>query len=101
MSDEMYAVSETGYRAVTEEMDLLPGESVLSKVPETVLSAIATKQAKEEVTMRLRRCDWTQATDNDLSEEKRIEWRIYRSNLRDLLGLAILIEIAWPTEPAP
>lgn len=32
----------------------------------------------------LKACDWTQATDSPLSDEKKAEWAAYRQELRDL-----------------
>jgi hypothetical protein len=32
----------------------------------------------------LTECDWTQNTDNKLSETKKEEWRVYRQALRDM-----------------
>ena len=34
--------------------------------------------------IKLKRCDWTQATDSPLSDEKKAEWATYRQQLRDL-----------------
>ena len=33
---------------------------------------------------KLAKCDWTQAPDSPLSEEKKKEWATYRQALRDL-----------------
>ena len=33
---------------------------------------------------KLAKCDWTQAPDSPLSEEKKKEWATYRQKLRDL-----------------
>ena len=37
---------------------------------------------------KLARCDWTQAPDSPLSEEKKKEWATYRQALRDLTKTA-------------
>tara|TARA_R100000697_G_scaffold89324_1_gene101175 strand:+ start:313 stop:531 length:219 start_codon:yes stop_codon:yes gene_type:complete len=33
---------------------------------------------------KLAKCDWTQAPDSPLSDEKKKEWATYRQTLRDL-----------------
>ena len=33
---------------------------------------------------KLAKCDWTQAPDSPLSDEKKKEWATYRQKLRDL-----------------
>ena len=37
---------------------------------------------------KLARCDWTQAPDSPLSDEKKKEWATYRQALRDLTKTA-------------
>ena len=37
---------------------------------------------------KLAKCDWTQAPDSPLSEEKKKEWATYRQALRDLTKTA-------------
>lgn len=45
-------------------------------------------------------CDWTQATDAPLTEEKRQEWAVYRQKLRDLPSQFDSPEIVeWPLKP--
>ena len=46
----------------------------------------------------LDRCDWTQGTDCQLSNEKKAEWASYRQELRDLP--ASYPDITLPTEPS-
>ena len=38
--------------------------------------------------IKLKRCDWTQATDSPLSDEKKAEWATYRQQLRDITTTA-------------
>ena len=51
----------------------------------------------------LARCDWTQITDNQLSDSKKTEWATYRQQLRDLpssySNLSNLADVTWPTTP--
>jgi 3-phenylpropionate/cinnamic acid dioxygenase small subunit len=48
-------------------------------------------------------CDWTQAVDSPLSEQKRAEWSTYRQALRDLTTTYPTAQkaddVVWPTEP--
>lgn len=51
---------------------------------------------------RLIECDWTQANDSPLSDEKKEEWRIYRQALRDLPNQITQVDdalIPWPIKP--
>ena len=59
--------------------------------------------------MKLLRCDWTQAPDSPLSEEKKKEWATYRQKLRDLTKTVTpkflpnspkIDESEFPTEPS-
>jgi hypothetical protein len=43
--------------------------------------------------------DWTQLPDSPLSEEKRLEWKTYRQELRDITNYTSPYEIIWPNEP--
>lgn len=52
---------------------------------------------------KLRATDWTRMDDNNLSEERKEFWAIYRQELRDItenLGnIESLNDIVWPTKP--
>ena len=45
---------------------------------------IETKHFRQIRNAKLARCDWTQANDSPLSNEKKKEWATYRQALRDL-----------------
>ena len=58
---------------------------------------------------KLAKCDWTQAPDSPLSEEKKKEWATYRQKLRDLTKTLThkflpnspkIDESEFPTEPS-
>ena len=58
---------------------------------------------------KLAKCDWTQAPDSPLSEEKKKEWATYRQKLRDLTKTVTpkflpnspkIDESEFPTEPS-
>tara|TARA_R100001509_G_scaffold154401_1_gene116013 strand:+ start:1825 stop:2043 length:219 start_codon:yes stop_codon:yes gene_type:complete len=46
--------------------------------------SIAKKHFRQIRNVKLARCDWTQAPDSPLSDEKKKEWATYRQALRDL-----------------
>ncbi|MBS7253502.1 tail fiber assembly protein [Flavobacterium branchiicola] len=43
--------------------------------------------------------DWTQVEDAPLPEEKKIAWKNYRQELRDLTDLEDTASIVWPEKP--
>ncbi len=58
---------------------------------------------------KLAKCDWTQAPDSPLSDEKKKEWATYRQKLRDLTKTVTpkflpnspkIDESEFPTEPS-
>ena len=46
-------------------------------------------------------CDWTQAADSPLSDEKKAEWATYRQELRDYPAQSDKVSTMpeWPTPP--
>lgn len=49
----------------------------------------------------LAKCDWTQLSDNQLSDAKRSEWTVYRQELRDITAQnSFPNTVTWPTKPA-
>lgn len=55
-------------------------------------------------TNKLAACDWTQVSDNTLTEEQRAEARTYRTTLRNITqGLTLpdhVDDMVWPTPPS-
>ena len=51
----------------------------------------------------LQECDWSDLPNADLTDEKKSEWQIYRTNLRDITnGLTTIEEVkavVFPTKP--
>tara|TARA_R100001460_G_scaffold48163_1_gene86070 strand:- start:943 stop:1191 length:249 start_codon:yes stop_codon:yes gene_type:complete len=51
----------------------------------------------------LAECDWTQAADSPLSDEKKAEWATYRQQLRDITNSltesSTIDDIVFPTKP--
>jgi len=53
--------------------------------------------------LMLEECDWTQAADSPLSDQKKAEWATYRQQLRDLTNTYTkensIEDIVFPTKP--
>lgn len=61
----------------------------------------AADLVREDRSVRLERCDWTQMTDSPLTEEKKAEWATYRQALRDISSAeGFPHSMTWPTEPS-
>ena len=71
--------------------------------------SIEMKHFRQLRNRKLAKCDWTQASDSPLSDEKKKEWATYRQALRDLtktvtpkfmLNSPKIDESEFPTEPS-
>ena len=56
-------------------------------------------EIREKRNRLLFECDWTLLSDSPLSEEKRLEWKTYRQELRDTTNYASPDAVIWPNEP--
>lgn len=95
----MYAITETSFRAITDGMNLNPGEARVSELPDELLTRIAAERVRAERTRRLRATDWTQAPDSPLAPEPKLAWAAYRQGLRDLPEQAGFPNCTWPAPP--
>jgi hypothetical protein len=62
-------------------------------------------EVRQDRNTELGRSDWTQVADSPLSDEKKVEWRTYRQQLRDLMAnlpsdLDNTDDVSWPTKPS-
>jgi hypothetical protein len=57
------------------------------------------REIREKRNRLLFESDWTQLPDSPLSEEKRLEWKTYRQELRYITNYASPDEVIWPNEP--
>lgn len=96
----MFAITDIGYRAVTAEMALAPGETRVEDLPATLLTRIRSEQMKADRSQRLRSTDWTQMADAPLTALEKAAYQTYRQALRDLPSLAGFPNVAWPLPPA-
>lgn len=68
-------------------------------------SPYAQNQEENLESIRLKRdnllleSDWTQLSDSPITEEKKLDWKIYRQQLRDVTINNNLVNIVWPTPP--
>tara|TARA_R100001129_G_C5254113_1_gene229223 strand:- start:54 stop:272 length:219 start_codon:yes stop_codon:yes gene_type:complete len=71
--------------------------------------SIVERHFRQIRNIKLKKCDWTQATDSPLSDEKKAEWATYRQKLRDLPSTITprflpnsprIDESEFPTEPS-
>ena len=49
---------------------------------------------------KLEESDWTQISDSPLSDEMKVEWRVYRQALRDITNYEDPWSVLWPTKPS-
>lgn len=96
----MFAITDSGFRAVTADMPLAVGETRVTDVPAELLSRIKADQMKIERSQRLRSTDWTQMDDAPLTPAKKLEWGAYRKLLRDLPSVIGFPNVPWPQPPA-
>ena len=94
--DEMVLNTIENNAPIPEDIATLTPEELQSKILESHKNLI-----RQERDRRLAECDWTQAADVPLSEEKKEEWRIYRQQLRDFISTIteVSVEIIWPNKP--
>jgi len=85
-----------------------PSEKEITDKMAELVAAHPMTALREERNFRLSLCDWTQTTDNKLSDSKKAEWTTYRQALRDLTSTADpkvtesgnLYNVTFPTEPS-
>ncbi|HGM6615614.1 TPA: phage tail assembly chaperone, partial [Stenotrophomonas maltophilia] len=84
MNADVYAVTDTGYRSISEGMELQSGETAMASIPASLLLRIKADQVRLARSQQLRATDWTQAPDSPLGPEAKLAWASYRQALRDL-----------------
>lgn len=95
----MYAITASGYRAVTAGMPLMEGETLVAEIPASLQGSIDVDQARVRRDQYLRDTDWTQMADAPLSAAQKAAMGVYRQQLRDLPALPGFPDVAWPTLP--
>lgn len=93
----MFAITATGFRAITSEDQLLPGETAVEQVPDVLVRMLKARAKRNTL---LRSTDWTQITDSALPTLVRTQWATYRQALRDLPSAPGFPDtVTWPQEP--
>ena len=95
----MFAITQHGFRAITAEMDLAPGEERVQLIPAELIARIDADQRRQERAQLLRDTDWTQMADASLTAAQKAAMAAYRQALRDLPGIAGFPDVPWPTMP--
>ncbi len=95
----MYAITESGYRAIAPDMPLAQGETRVDILPPSLLARIRSDQVKAERGQRLRATDWTQMPDAPLTALEKAAYQTYRQALRDLPSVPGFPDVPWPTLP--
>lgn len=95
----MYAVTENGYRAVKGAADLIPGESLVTSLPTSLVQDIRELEVRADRDNALRATDWTQMADAPLGPAQRSSWALYRQALRDMPSSPQFPDVPWPVPP--
>lgn len=96
----MYAITATGYRAITRAEDAQAGETVVLVLPALVQRVARGMMARGRRNRILRNSDWTQVTDAPITAAQRTQWATYRQALRDLPNAPGFPDtVTWPQEP--
>jgi len=99
MTADQFAITSSGYRAITPSMQLATGETRVTEIPAALLTKIKGDQMNIQRNQLLRGCDWTQADDSPLSAPQQTAWAVYRQQLRDLPALPGFPDVPWPLPP--
>jgi len=82
-------------------MMYIRGKDSNGEYGDTVIVSEHIRNKRNEL---LAACDWTQAADSPLSEEKKTEWATYRQQLRDITQFltesSTADDIEFPAPPA-
>ncbi len=97
----MYAITQTGWRAIASADDIQTGETASETIPPSVMDAIAASDARATRDGLIAACDWTQIPDAPVTSAQRAAWVTYRQALRDVPAQAgFPATINWPIKPA-
>ena len=96
----MYAITQTGWRAITSADDIQPGETASETIPQSLLDYAVGADVRRQRDALIAACDWTQVPDAPLTAAKHAEWVTYRQALRDVPAQAGFPDtIDWPKNP--
>ena len=90
-----------GSDIVIEENEVVEYQKVRNKTQQEIEQEISNEwdSVRNKRNILLAECDWTQLADSPLTNQKQIEWQIYRQQLRDITTQQNPFSISWPTPP--
>lgn len=78
----------------------IAADKIIAAEKEIATSEMITAHARAERDFRLLQSDWTQLSDNMLSNAQKEQWKEYRQTLRDItLQPGFPNNIVWPEKP--
>lgn len=96
----MYAITSNSYRAIASAADVLPGETAVDAIPESILTALLAVDKRAQRDALLAACDWTQGADSALDAVTKAAWATYRQALRNVPAQSSFPDsINWPVQP--
>jgi len=96
----MYAITQTGWRAIASADDLQAGETASETIPQSLLDYVVGADVRRQRDGLIAFCDWTQIPDAPLTAAQRAAWATYRQALRDVPAQAgFPATINWPKNP--
>jgi len=96
----MYAITQTGWRAIASADDLQAGETASATIPQSLLDYAVGADVRRQRDALIASCDWTQIPDAPLTAAQRAAWATYRQALRDVPAQAGFPDtIDWPITP--
>ncbi len=96
----MYAITQTGWRAIASADDLQAGEMASEAIPQSLLDYAVGADVRRKRDTLIAACDWTQIPDAPLSATQRAAWATYRQALRNVPAQAgFPAAINWPIKP--
>jgi len=96
----MYAITQTGWRAIVSADNIQSGETASDTIPQSLLDYVAGADVRRQRDGLIASCDWTQIPDAPLTAAQRAAWVTYRQALRDVPAQAGFPDtIDWPKNP--
>lgn len=96
----MYAITSNSYRAIASVADVLPGETAVETIPDSLTANLLEADVRRKRDALLTACDWTQASDSPLDATTKSAWATYRMALRNVPAQPGFPQtITWPTPP--
>lgn len=95
----MYAITDSGYRAIQEGWELQQGETLSENIPQSLLATIRSDEARVKIRALISATNWAMMEDADLSALEKSAIRSYRAALRLLPEHPDFPDMEWPVLP--